>query len=111
MYNKNLIISKLENKLKEINNQLLIYIACFTGHRAQKLPWNFNEDDIRCVRMKENLEKIIEKSILRGYFIFLCGMALGFDIICAETVLKLKEKYPYVKLIGALPCKNQYKKW
>lgn len=23
-------------------------IVCFTGHRNQKLPWRFNEEDIRC---------------------------------------------------------------
>ena len=37
-------------------------------------------------------------------------MALGFDMICAETVLELKQKYD-IYLIGAIPCKNQDKKW
>lgn len=38
-------------------------------------------------------------------------MALGFDTICAETVLDLKKKYGNVKLIAALPCKTQDMKW
>ena len=38
-------------------------------------------------------------------------MALGFDMIFAEVVLELKEKYPHIKLVAALPCKNQYKFW
>lgn len=32
-------------------------------------------------------------------------------IICAETVLELKEKYHHIKLIGALPCLNQDEFW
>ena len=32
-------------------------------------------------------------------------------MICAELVLELKKKYPHIKLIGALPCKDQYCKW
>lgn len=85
--------------------------VCFTGHRSQKLPWRFNEDDDRCRRMKTVLRFEIESAIKKGYHTFLCGMALGFDIICAETVLELKKEYANTKLIGALPCKTQDKKW
>ena len=86
-------------------------VCCFTGHRSQKLPWSFNEQDERCLIMKEELYLEIEKSINEGYDTFLCGMALGFDMICAETVLQLKLKYKSIKLIGAIPCKNQTEKW
>lgn len=74
--------------------------CCFTGHRVQKLPWRFNENDKRCKAMKKTLYLEIEKAILRGYKYFLCGMALGFDTYCAEIVLKLRKKYPSIKLIG-----------
>ena len=86
-------------------------VCCFTGHRSQKLPWGFNEQDKRCKKMKERLYLEIEKAIKDGYTIFLCGMALGFDIICAETILQFKVKYKSIKLIGAIPCKNQDCKW
>ena len=85
--------------------------AFFTGHRSQKLPWRFNEEDERCQAMKATLFTEIEKAIHKGYRTFLSGMALGFDMICAETVLTLKEKYPDIKIIGALPCKTQDVKW
>lgn len=85
--------------------------ACFTGHRSQKLPWGFNEEDGRCQKMKEKLRSEIVNAIERGYKTFICGMAIGFDMICAETVLSLKEKYLDIKLIGALPCRNQDCKW
>ncbi|MCM1224546.1 MAG: DUF1273 domain-containing protein [Lachnospiraceae bacterium] len=85
--------------------------ACFTGHRSQKLPWRFNEEDDRCQAMKATLAIEIEQAIQRGYRTFLSGMALGFDMICAETVLALKDKYPDIKIVGALPCKTQDVKW
>ena len=36
---------------------------------------------------------------------------MGFDTMCAKTVLKLKKKYPHIQLILILPCKNQTEKW
>ncbi len=61
--------------------------------------------------MKLALRSEIENAIQRGYKTFLCGMALGFDMICAETVLELKKQYSDIKLIGALPCGTQDIKW
>lgn len=61
--------------------------------------------------MKRTLRAEIEKAIERGYKTFLCGMALGFDTICAETIIDLKQKYPDIERIGAIPCKTQDSKW
>lgn len=104
----------LEEAKREITNiiqSLNSTTVCFTGHRSQKLPWKFNEQDERCKAMKSVLRAEIEKAILSGYKTFLCGMALGFDMICAETVLDLKKQYKDIKIIGALPCNNQDIKW
>lgn len=97
-------LAKLEigKIIKDLNSST----ACFTGHRSQKLPWRFNENDERCLVMRNTLTVEIEKAIQRGYKTFLCGMALGFDMICAETVLKLKEKYSYIKLNSPRKGKN-----
>lgn len=35
--------------------------VCFTGHRSQKLPWRFNEEDERRKVMKIILRAEIEK--------------------------------------------------
>ena len=108
------IVNVLEEAKKEINDiihKLNSTTACFTGHRSQKLPWKFNEEDERCKAMKVNLRLEIERAIQGGYKTFICGMALGFDLICAETVLELKTKYSDIKLIGALPCKTQDINW
>ena len=41
------------------------------------------------------------------------GGALGFDQMAAETVIRLKNDYPQIKLIMVLPCppKQQSLKW
>jgi len=85
--------------------------VCFTGYRSSKLPWGYNEDDDRCKRMKHRLRVEIENSIQNGYNTFLCGMAIGFDMICAETVLTFKEQNNSIKLIGAIPCEDQDNYW
>lgn len=85
---------------------------CFTGHRPQKLPFGFNENDPRCIRLKAVLTEQIEKAINeRGVQHFICGMALGVDMISAELVLNLKEKYPFITLECAIPCRYQSRKW
>lgn len=86
-------IEDIIDKCQEIFDLMSEVTACFTGHRAQKLPWKFNEKDPRCIEKKENAKAEIEKAIQRGYTTFLCGMAFGFDMICAEIVLELKKKY------------------
>lgn len=98
---------EIENSIKFLNSKTV----CFTGHRSQKLPWGFNEDDERCVKMKKHLKETIESAIKRGYDTFITGMALGFDMICCEVVLELKKEYKHIKIIGALPCLNQDCKW
>lgn len=79
-------------------------VACFSGHR--KLPEDFAE-------LRTNLEKAIISLIERGVVFFGSGGALGFDQLAAETVLRLKEDYPYIRLVMVLPCppEQQSLKW
>ena len=111
MFWKKKNVLELKKALAEINEEMSAYIACFTGHRPQKLPWGFNENDERFLNMKNRTRVEIENAIKKGYHTFLCGMALVFDMMCAELVLELKKKYPHIKLIGAIPCKNQSSRW
>ena len=87
------------------------YIVCFTGHRPNKLPWGYNESLPSCIAFKKDLYDMLEKAIQNNYTYFISGLALGIDLICAETVLELKKKYPNVKLEGAIPCANQDARW
>ncbi len=111
LFNSSIYLKQVKKEINDIIHNLNSTTLCFTGHRSQKLPWGFNEVDERCLKMKKILCLEIEKSILQGYKTFLCGMALGFDMICAEIVLNFKKKYKDIKLVGAIPCKNQDSKW
>lgn len=85
--------------------------CCFTGHRPTKLPWGLNEDDPRCMALKDELTARLEGVYLTGFRHFICGMAIGCDMYFAEAVLKLKEKYSDVSLEAAIPCGDQPDKW
>jgi len=87
-------------------------ICCFTGHRPQNLPFRFDEQDARCVRLKQILQKEIERQITEnGVDAFISGMAIGTDLYAAELVLTLKAVYPHLRLEAAIPCTSQADKW
>lgn len=76
----------------------------FTGHR---IIANRNIDTIRDI-VSDNIEEMIIKHNVNT---FISGSAIGFDTIAAEEVIKMRKKYPYIKLIMYLPCHGQEKKW
>ena len=86
-------------------------VCCFSGHRPSDLPWKFKEKGIRFLLFRFRLKTILKKLIKQGYTTFVSGMALGADLILAEEVLALRDKYIDIKLICAVPCYNQYAKW
>lgn len=77
--------------------------CCFTGHRD--LP----------VRGQEKLAAKLEDTIIglidRGIQFYGAGGARGYDTLAAQTVLRLKERHPHIKLILVLPCLTQTRKW
>lgn len=77
--------------------------CCFTGHR------NLTADEYQIISCR--LEKAIVCLIKKGVCYFGSGAALGFDILSAQAVLKLKSEYPQIKLILVLPCREQTNKW
>ncbi len=90
----------------------MIYKTCaFTGHRPQNLPWQFNEADTDCLKLKQVLNQQISQLAENGFTDFLSGMALGSDTWAAEAVLNLRKKNPALKLHCILPCKTQAEKW
>ena len=84
--------------------------CCFTGYRPQKFP--FSLDDTTTKEYKKFENKLIDAVFSlpdEGCYTFYCGMAMGFDIIAAETVLLLQTicKKATVSLICAVPFKGQ----
>lgn len=70
--------------------------CAFTGHRT--LLSTFSKDEL--------FERVLSL-VKEGVDTFYNGMAMGFDLIAAETVLKIKETYKNVKLIACIPCYGQ----
>ena len=77
--------------------------CCFTGHRF--LPENEKE------KISLALESTVLSLIHSGYRYFGAGGALGFDTLAAQTVLRLRQNYPDIRLILVLPCVSQADKW
>lgn len=82
--------------------------CCFTGHRIQKVNFEYNESDPTFVKLRQDTKKEIINAIENGYTNFISGMAIGFDMLAAEIVLELKKHYD-ITLSLALPCPNQDK--
>lgn len=76
--------------------------CCFTGPRSPRLPKNPNE----IIKLEEKLKNAIICAYFDGYRYFISGMAEGFDLIAADTVLSLKGSFSDIKLVAALPYKN-----
>lgn len=77
--------------------------CCFTGHR--RLP----EDKIKSII--KNLDREVDNLIIQGVTNFISGGALGFDQVAASLIIAKKEMGRDIRLIFALPCKNQDKLW
>lgn len=77
--------------------------CCFTGHR--ELPvWGREE-------LAAKLEDTIISLYQKGIRFYGAGGALGFDCLAAQTVLRLRESCPAMRLILVLPCLTQTRGW
>lgn len=79
------------------------HTCCFTGHR--RLPKGKLENII--IRLNREIDNLISQ----GVTTFISGGALGFDQIAASLIIAKKEMGFDIKLIFALPCKNQDRSW
>lgn len=80
-----------------------LHACCFTGHRdipPEILP-----------TLAAKLEAVILELIADDIRYFYAGGALGFDTLAAETVLRLRDQFPQIRLILALPCREQTRGW
>lgn len=77
--------------------------VAFTGHRS--IP--FATINV----LRQRISDCVENLYLSGKTEYLCGMALGFDLLCAEVVLSLKKRFPDIRLICVLPYRAQSEMW
>ena len=82
--------------------------VAFTGYRTSKLPFLPTEQNISA--LKRMLCRAVKIFYERGYDTFYSGMCVGTDIWAAQAVLKMKEFYPDLKLICAIPFAGHDKK-
>ena len=78
--------------------------CCFTGHRPQKLLRKEEE-------IKQDLEEAIQKAVQDGYTTFITGMAYGVDIWAGEIICQLRQTYPEIHLIAAVPFPDFEERW
>lgn len=78
-------------------------ICCFSGNRNDKLPFKGDRNAMGIKRLESTIEFEIERLIKDGFQFFITGMANGIDLICAETVLRLKSKYKDIGIICVIP--------
>ena len=80
-----------------------LHTCCFTGHRdipPEILP-----------ALAAKLDAMVLELIADGIRYFYAGGALCFDTLAAETVLRLRDQFPQLQLILALPCREQTRGW
>ena len=77
--------------------------CCFTGHRALSQK----EANTIVKRLSDEIDRLISKGVTD----YISGGAIGFDLIAASMVIAKKEMGARIRLIFALPCRNQYKHW
>lgn len=79
------------------------YSCCFTGHR------DIPPEILSALAAK--LEAMVLELIADGILYFYAGGALSFDTLAAETVLRLRDQFPQIRLFLALPCREQTRGW
>ena len=84
--------------------------ACFSGYRPEKFPFSLDDKNhIDYLRLESNIQNAIMEALRLGYQTFLCGMAKGFDLLCADILLDIREQrkeYRNISLIAVLPHAN-----
>jgi uncharacterized phage-like protein YoqJ len=77
--------------------------CCFTGHRV--IAAGLRED------LTAAVDLCIKELYHAGYRYFITGGALGFDTLAAVEILRAARFDADIKLILALPCRDQTARW
>ena len=76
---------------------------CFSGHRPDRLPGKGWADEPEMQPLTAALRQALIAAIGRGKTTMLHGCMAGWDIICAEQVIALREQFPQIRLISVAP--------
>lgn len=75
--------------------------CCFTGSRKVENPFAI------LAKLMPELDRLTALGVTDFY----CGAAVGFDLIAARAVIGLRRECPGIRLICALPCRDQARFW
>lgn len=86
--------------------------VCFSGHRPNRLPKSI--EDINDLKIK--IYKAVDRAVDNGFLTFYFGGCIGFDLFSAMAVITRKKRKKEtdkgeIRLIAALPFRNQSEKW
>ncbi|MDD2362832.1 MAG: SLOG family protein [Oscillospiraceae bacterium] len=86
--------------------------VCFSGHRTKRLP----QSPQGLKELKKRVYEEIDKAVSSGFNSFIFGGCLGFDLICAEVLLDIKNVSGggiprQIQLIAAIPFEKQAERW
>lgn len=81
--------------------------CCFSGYRPHKFPFDFESGKPAYNKLESDVLNAILESYKKGYRTFLCGGAMGFDLLCGEIVLMVRKQFKDIKLICMLPFEGQ----
>ena len=84
--------------------------AAVTGHRPNKIG-GYNPHAPLRLAIREELKKTVRQLIGEGYNTFISGMALGVDQDFAKVVLDLKNEFPHIRMVAAVPFAGQDGNW
>ena len=76
-------------------------VCMFSGHRAIS----------HTAALDEALDRVLAGLYWQGYRVFISGGAMGFDLIAAHAVLRLRRQHDDAQLLMMLPCKDQSKRY
>lgn len=83
----------------------------FSGYRPNKYPFRFERGDAGYERLKKALEDAVVQAIEDGFTTFLCGGAMGLDILAGEIINTLQDEGMLIRLICVVPFAGQAKRW
>ena len=79
-------------------------ICAFSGHRIIPVA----ERPVLCEQLKQLIRAMYLK---KGIRTFMAGGALGFDMLAEMMVMNVRNEFPDIRLILAVPCADQDAKW
>ncbi|MDD4290673.1 MAG: SLOG family protein [Clostridia bacterium] len=100
------------NAVGNSNKAVIMEKICgMTGMRLHKLGVKNNEKHPQIIKLKHDINCVLEELLRRGYMHFLNGMALGSDTFMLEALLLYKKRYPDIFIEAVIPCLDQACKW